>query len=222
MIVIDEWMKDFTVKLKATFGEKLLFAGIQGSYQRGEATKDSDIDAVVVLDELTLEYLKQYKGIISSMPEHEKACGFISGKREIQNWPKHELFQFANDTSPYYGMLDGLLPEINREDIIKGVKVGISSLYHSCCHTYLHGEAQVLKDIYKGAFFILQSIYYLRNDTYIKNKNELLPLLDGVERQILTISNDSWGYEDRLTANPDEYFNAILLWTSSVLSEEFN
>jgi len=221
MIVIDEWMKTLTDKLKVVFGERLLFVGIQGSYQRGEATEDSDIDAVVILDDLTLDDLKQYKDIISTMSEYEKACGFISGKGEIQSWPKHELFQFVSDTRPCYGILDGLLPTIERSDIIEGVKVGVSGLYHSCCHTYLHGEAQALREIYKGAFFILQGIYYLRNNRYIGNKNELLPLLDGVERQILAISMDWDGYQDKLLANPDEYFNFIILWCSNVLGEEF-
>ena len=50
---IEDWMKDLTEKLKRQFGQRLLFVGLQGSYQRGEATADSDIDVVVLLDTLS-------------------------------------------------------------------------------------------------------------------------------------------------------------------------
>ena len=61
---------------------------MQGSYNRGEATPKSDIDLIVILETITFENLKTYKNIINSMPYKEKACGFISGKKEIQNWSK--------------------------------------------------------------------------------------------------------------------------------------
>lgn len=53
MIDINLWMKHFTELLNETFGERIYFVGIQGSYGRGEATESSDIDAVVILDKLT-------------------------------------------------------------------------------------------------------------------------------------------------------------------------
>ena len=77
---IQNWLQNITVKLRKEFAERVLFIGYQGSYKRGEATPDSDIDLVVILDYLTLEDLRVYKGIIRSMPQCEKACGFISGK----------------------------------------------------------------------------------------------------------------------------------------------
>jgi len=221
MIIIEEWMKPLSDKLKTNFGERLLFVGLQGSYQRDEATKDSDIDAVVILDSLTLDDLEKYKDIVSSMPEHEKACGFISGEKEMKNWPKHELFQFKNDTRSYYGDLDELLQTIDRMDIINGEKIGASNLYHFCCHNYVHGEMQALKEIYKGAFFVLQSAYFLRNNIYIGNKERLLPLLDGVEQDILSISKNWCSVEDKISTNPNEYFKLILQWCSGIMTEEF-
>lgn len=60
VIIIESWITALTEKLKTTFGDRLLFVGLQGSYQRGEAHEDSDIDAVVILNVLTLDDLKQY------------------------------------------------------------------------------------------------------------------------------------------------------------------
>ena len=53
MIDITVWMKNFLQTLNETFGDRVWFVGLQGSYGRGEATETSDIDVVVILDELS-------------------------------------------------------------------------------------------------------------------------------------------------------------------------
>ena len=42
MIDIKTWMDNFTEKLVITFGNRVWFIGLQGSYGRGEATETSD------------------------------------------------------------------------------------------------------------------------------------------------------------------------------------
>ena len=221
MIIIDDWMMSLSEKLKTDFGERLLFLGLQGSYQRDEVREDSDIDIVIILDVLTMEDLERYKSIISSMPDNSKACGFISGKKEFQKWPKHELFQFGNDTRSYQGILNELLPPIERVDIIYGVKIGASNLYHFCCHNYLYGDEEALKEIYKGMFFVLQGSYYLRNNIYIKSKEKLLPLLDGVEKQMLNISANWDVFKDATLSYPYDHYKTLLQWCSGIITEEF-
>ena len=80
-INIEEWLNIAIEKLQKTFSAKLLFVGLQGSYNRGEATPESDVDLVVIIEELNFENLKQYRQIIDEMPYKELACGFISGRR---------------------------------------------------------------------------------------------------------------------------------------------
>ena len=48
MIDITLWTDRYMMALKDTFGDRIWFAGIQGSHGRGEATEDSDIDMVVI------------------------------------------------------------------------------------------------------------------------------------------------------------------------------
>ena len=48
MIDINIWMKNFLQTLNYTFGNRVWFVGLQGSYGRGEATETSDIDIVVL------------------------------------------------------------------------------------------------------------------------------------------------------------------------------
>ena len=50
---ITSWINQFLQVLDETFGERVWFAGLQGSYGRGEATETSDIDVVVILDDVS-------------------------------------------------------------------------------------------------------------------------------------------------------------------------
>ena len=64
MVNIDTWMEGFLSRLKETFGPRLLFLGLQGSYGRGEANEDSDIDVVCVLDRVDLADLDTYRTLV--------------------------------------------------------------------------------------------------------------------------------------------------------------
>ena len=109
MIEITIWMNAFMQKLNINFGERVWFVGLQGSYGRGEATETSDIDIVVILDELSASDIQTYNTMLDTLPDRELICGFISGKKEIFSWEPSELFQFYYDTNPIKGSLDELL-----------------------------------------------------------------------------------------------------------------
>ena len=50
MFNADDYLARLTGLLTEAFGSRLIYVGLQGSYLRGEAGPDSDIDAMVVLD----------------------------------------------------------------------------------------------------------------------------------------------------------------------------
>lgn len=218
---INQWLDALIEKLKETFGERLKFVGLQGSYQRGEAHSESDIDVVVILDELKLADLKMYKRVVKEMPFAEKSCGFISGTKELVNWPKAELFQFYYDTQAFYGELKPLLPEIDRTDIITSVKNGAANLYHGACHSFVHGTPADLNGLFKGAFFILQADYFLKNNEYISSKKALFPLLSGIEKDILAASMLATQQKDSLEKEPEHYYELMGKWTSELLVAEY-
>ena len=62
MVDIETWMNELTEKLVSAFEIRLLFLGLQGSYGRGEANEDSDIDVVTVLDRVELTDLDSCPG----------------------------------------------------------------------------------------------------------------------------------------------------------------
>jgi len=223
MIDIEKWMTTLTDKLKDTFGDRLLFVGLQGSYRRGEAHEGSDIDAVIIFDALSLDDLKVYRRILSAMPNRDMACGFVGDKQALQGWPRHELFQFKMDTRSLHGNLDDLLPEITREDIIDSVRIGASGIYHACCHSFLHNGAYAdsLKAFYKGAFFILQAVYYLRSGEYVGSKRELMPRLEGAEQDIISLSMDWNAHQEHVLAGPDTYVEKLITWCAAVMNAEY-
>ena len=61
MIDINGWMNDFLQKLNDVFVNRVWFVGLQGSYSRGEATETSDIDVVVIFDELSASDIQTYQ-----------------------------------------------------------------------------------------------------------------------------------------------------------------
>ena len=66
MIDITVWMQNFLQTLNETFSTRVWFVGLQGSYGRGEATETSDIDIVVILDELSAIDIQTYNNMLDS------------------------------------------------------------------------------------------------------------------------------------------------------------
>lgn len=181
------WLEEISVKIKNTFKDNLLFIGYHGSYRRGEAADNSDIDMVVILDSMTFEDLKEYKKIVQSMLFPEKCCGFISGKKEIENWSKSDIFQLYYETKNIYGDIKVLITPPSKEDIKTAVKANSETLYHAVCHAFLYDRDPIesLKPLYKMIFFILQAKYFLKTGEYILTKKELLNNLTGTDENIL-------------------------------------
>ena len=122
MIEISLWMENFVQALEENFGNRVWFVGLQGSYGRGEATETSDIDVVVILDELTAQDIQAYNAMLDILPNRELICGFVSGKKELLNWEPSDLFQFYHDTTQIKGSLDellGLIDERNHDRYCK-------------------------------------------------------------------------------------------------------
>lgn len=215
---IDVWIDKLVLKIKSEFGDNLAFVGLQGSYQRKEADDSSDIDIVVILNDLTIQDLKKYRAIISQMPDKEKACGFISGKNEISGWEKSDLFQFYYDTQPIYGNIDYLLSLINKEDVKRAVKIGACNVYHACCHNFLYENSpEILSAVYKSAFFILQAKYFDETNQYISSKKNLLKYLDGIDKEILNICIDRKMLAVMAEDDLNGYYDKIIAWSSALL-----
>ena len=81
MVDISSWMDAFLLAAEDTFGDRVWFVGLQGSYARGEATKSSDIDVVFILDALTAADIQAYDAMLDTLAHREKVCGFFVRER---------------------------------------------------------------------------------------------------------------------------------------------
>ncbi len=186
MIDIKTWIDHFLKAINQTFGNRVWFVGLQGSYARGEARDTSDIDIVVILDELSALDINTYNTMLDALPHRELICGFLSGKDEILNWEPSDLFQFYYDTKAIKGSLDELLPLIDDTAIDKAIKIGVCNIYHGCVHNMLYEKSEdVLKGLYKSASFVIQAIYFSYTGKYIRHQKELSTLVSIDEKVIV-------------------------------------
>ena len=186
MFNINDWICDFVKVLRRNFGDRIFFIGLQGSYARGEATANSDIDVVVVLDNFTVYDVQKYNDILDEMPNRNLICGFIAGKNELLNWEKSELFQFYYDTKPIFGSLEILQPYLTNEVIDRAIKIGVCTIYHGCAHNILHEKSgDILKCLYKNAVFVIQAIHFKNTGKYINSHSQLIKFVDNAEKEIL-------------------------------------
>ncbi len=186
MIDITVWMQSFLQILNETFANRIWFVGLQGSYGRGEATKTSDIDIVVILDEVSAMDIQTYNTMLDTLPNRELICGFVSGKDELLTWEPSDLFQFYYDTTPIKGSLDELLAVIDESAVNRAIKIGACNIYHGCVHNMLHEKSKdVLKGLYKSASFVVQAIVFKQTGKYIKHQKELLKVVSSNEQVII-------------------------------------
>ena len=188
MIDTKSFLNDFLHVLNDTFCNRVWFVGLQGSYARSEATDSSDIDLVVILDELSSADIKTYNEMLDTLPHRELICGFLSGKNEIINWEPSDLFQFYYDTNPVYGSLDELLSVIDESAVDRAIRTGVCNIYHGCVHNMLYEKSEdILKGLYKAASFVVQAIAFKQTGKYIRQQKELLQVVSADERIIVEI-----------------------------------
>ena len=186
MIDITAWTKKFLQTLNETFANRVWFVGLQGSYGRDEATETSDIDIVVILDQLSATDIQAYNAMLDSLPYRELICGFLSGKDELLNWESSDLFQFYYDTTPIKGSLDELLAVIDEASIDRAIKIGACNIYHGCVHNMLHEKSDdILRELYKSASFVVQAIAFRQTGKYLKQQKELLRVVSSDECGII-------------------------------------
>ena len=186
MIDVNTWMQDFLQTLNETFANRVWFVGLQGSYGRGEATETSDIDIVVILDELSAMDIQVYNDMLNALPHRELLCGFLSGKKEIMNWEPSDLFQFCHDTTPIKGSLNEVLTLVDDSALNRAIKIGACNIFHGCVHNMLYEKSKdILRGLYKSASFVVQAIAFKQTGSYISHQKELLQVVSSDEQVII-------------------------------------
>ena len=217
MIEITTWMNGFLKSINEAFGDRVWFVGLQGSYGRGEATETSDIDVVVILDELSVADIKAYNDMLDTLPHRELICGFVSGKDELLNWEPSDLFQFCNDTTPITGSLDEVMAVVDDDAVNRAIKIGACNIYHGCVHNLLHEKSEdILKGLYKSASFVIQAITFKQTGKYIRSQSDLLQIALPEEQRII---NTSTYLKNGGTVDFEKMSQELFVWSKACINQ---
>ena len=217
MVDIATWTNDFLLKLNHKFGNRVWFVGLQGSFARGEATETSDIDIVVILNELSALDIQVYNAMLDTLSHRELICGFLSGKDDIMNWEPSDLFQFCYDTTPVMGSLDEVMGLVGEDAVNRAIKIGVCNIFHGCVHNMLHEKNEdILRGLYKSASFVVQAIVFKQIGNYIKNQEELFSAAMPDEQTIINtfLSLKKGGIVDFTPMS-----NTLFVWAKKWISE---
>ena len=217
MIDITAWMQSFLQILNEIFASRVWFVGLQGSYGRGEARDTSDIDVVVILDQLSVTDIQKYNAMLDTLPNRNLICGFLSGKDELLNWEPSDLFQFCHDTTPIKGSLDEVMAVIDEGAVNRAIKIGACNIYHGCVHNMLHEKSEdILKGLYKSASFVVQAIAFMQTGKYVKHQSELR---DVVSTEEMVIIDTFLSLKNGGTADFNLMSEALFAWSKKWISE---
>ena len=213
MFDLDSYLNAQILSCRAAFGDRLLYVGLQGSYLRGEAHEDSDIDVMVILDQFSVQDMDRYREILKRIGFYERSCGFICGRDELHRWNPLEVCQLKHTTKDLFGVLTDYLPPSTREDEINYVKLSLGNLYHELCHRYIHADRErnvmAFRRTCKGVFFLMQNLHYLATGHFIITKKELKEAVSAEDRRVLELAGLTDGFDF------DQAFSVLFVWCQS-------
>lgn len=218
-INIDQWMDEFSLKLKGVFGDRLLLVGIQGSRARNEARPGSDIDAVVVIDGLSPEDLKLYESIVGSMSLSELACGFIGSADVLAAWPRYDAFNLVKDTHIHFGSFDFMDTLFTAEDALNSAKAVAAEVYHALVHTVVFDDqnlGSILDACIKPAFFAMRALRFANLGTFPATRAEMREL--ATENETLFLD----AYDGKVNMDTPEAIeklaDRLIAWAADIIT----
>ena len=213
MFDLDKYLADLIKSCRSAFGKRLLYMGLQGSWLRGEAHENSDIDIMVILDGFSVRDMDTYREILKEIGFYEKSCGFICGKDEMKCWNPLEVCQLRHTTKDLVGVLTDYLPPATREDEINYVKLSLGNLYHELCHRYIHADRDKNRAKFRGTcksvFYLIQNLHFLESGCFILRKTDLKEAAAEEDRIVLELADlpDSYDF--------DQAFTSLFAWCQS-------
>ena len=210
MFDLDSYLNDLISNCRTAFGDRLLYVGLQGSYLRGEAREDSDIDVMLILDQFSVQDMDRYREILKRIGFYERSCGFICGRDELLRWTPLEVCQLRHTTKDLVGKLTDYLPPATREDEVNYVKLSLGNLYHELCHRYVHADREKNAAKFRGTskylLFLIQNLHYLEIGRFVLTKKELKEAFSEEDRRVLELAELPDGFDF------DRAFSLLFVW----------
>jgi hypothetical protein len=221
---VDGWLDEFVRRMQENFGERLVFVGHHGSWARGEARPDSDIDTMVVLEEVGTEESQAYRDIIRDMTRGgEAVSGLLLSAGEMGAWPGAMRLQFFYGCQVLHGGLEGIAQPPSRRELLDQARRCAAYNLFNARHYLLYPHdlgAKVGKTVcmFKECLFALQGFLLAETGTFYGRKEDLLEAVTEPEdRAVVEIVRDwSSSAADR-AARPEWYFRQLERWCSRMV-----
>ncbi len=222
---VDRWLEDFVERLRRSFRERLVFVGHHGSWARGEARADSDIDTMVVLDRIEAEDLRAYREIVEAMPGARRlASGFLVAIPELRAWARSEVLQFSYGCKVLHGSVEGIVSRPTDADLVEEIRRKAAENLFDARHylLYPHERSESVHKLgyrFKKCFYALQSWMLLLHGKFFARKEDLLSLLsDPDDLEVVWVTRDWAELEQDRTARPLYYIELLERWSRNMLS----
>jgi len=220
---VDQWLADFLRQLRKSFGERLVFVALHGSWARGEPRPGSDIDITVIIDHLDSQDLAAFRSVIAEMPDARSlASGVFLSISELKGLRHFEPIPFFYGCRILYGTLDGIIEMPEPADLREHVQVIASAnLFHARHYMlYPHDWSKVVHKLYypfKECFYALQSWVLLREGRFIATRGELCEYLsEADDKEVIRIAKSWHELEQDREGRPLYYIELLERWSRSM------
>jgi predicted nucleotidyltransferase len=203
---VQKLLKGFVSLMKKTYGKNLVFIIHHGSWATGEAQPDSDIDTLVMLDEITKRELDKLRKILSQ-DEFKKMTVLLFSKLDMNNFVPFARHQFHYGAQLLYGACP--LPEPTKEEMLIEIrKIAYTVGYWSkFLYTHLHLAENVARKMYwrfREATVALKVYVQWKTGKFPLTKSRLKKhLTDPKDREIVEIIQQWEKNKDEYEKNPD-------------------
>ena len=203
---VQKLLKEFVRLMKKAYGESRVFIIHHGSWATGEARPESDIDTLVMLDEITKGELDKLREILSK-DQFKKMTVLLFSKLDMANFIPFGRHQFHYGAKLLYGSCP--LPEPTREEMIVEMRkiadeVGFWSKF---LYTHPHLAENVARKMYwrfKEAVIALKVYVHWETGEFPVTRRRLKELLiDPKDREIVEIIEQWEKNRDKYEKNPD-------------------
>lgn len=203
---VQKLLKEFVSLMRETYGKDLVFVIHHGSWATGEAKPDSDVDTLVMLDEITKKELDKLRKILSQ-DQFKKMTVLLFSKLDMSNFVPFARHQFHYGAKLLHGACS--LPEPTKEEMLIEIRkiadeVGFWSKY---LYTHLHLAENVVRKMYwrfKEAIIALKVYVHWKTGKFPLTKDRLKKhLTDPKDREIVEIIEQWEKNRDEYEKNPD-------------------
>jgi predicted nucleotidyltransferase len=199
-------LKKFVNVMKKTYGKNLVFIVHHGSWATGEASPDSDVDNLVMLEIITKNELAKLRDILNEN-EFEKFTVLLFSRLDMENFIPFSRQQFHYGARVLYGECP--LSEPTREEMLIEMKkiadeVGFWSKF---LYTHQKQAENIVRKMYwrfKEAIIGLKVYIHWKSGEFPVTRKRLKESLkDPRDKEIVTIIEDWEKNEDKYEKNPD-------------------